>query len=93
LLDENTPTTRTQNNITQREREKLAFQQMHPHLLEKYAGQYVAIYEGKLVDHDIDKQALFQRIDTAFPDVFVLIRPVLVTPEIVYQSRSHRLVQ
>ena len=29
-----------------------AYQQMHPQLVEKYAGQFVAIHNGQLVDHD-----------------------------------------
>src|SRR5687767_8627758 len=36
------------------EREEAAFKAMHKELLVKYRDQYVAIYQGKVVDHDED---------------------------------------
>ncbi len=71
-----------------KEREKEAFRQLHAALLEKYAGEYVAIHGGKLVDHDVDRAALFARIEQKYPDQFVLLRPVRQNPEIVYRHRS-----
>ncbi len=49
---------------------------LHPMLKEKYLGQYVAIYQGKLIDHDPDHEALYRRIDAQYPDEFVWISPV-----------------
>lgn len=73
-----------------REREKAAFHRLHHSLLEQFPGEYVAIYEGRLIDHDGDRVALLERIEATHPDVFVLIRPVKPEPEIVYRNVSLR---
>ena len=49
-----------------------AYKAMHPELVKKYLGQYVAIYQGRLVDHDAYPVALHQRITAAFPHKTVL---------------------
>lgn len=46
---------------------------LHPMLKEKYLGQYVAIYQGKLIDHDAEHADLYRRIDDQYPDEFVWI--------------------
>mgnify|MGYP001801570443 CR=1 FL=1 len=63
------------------EKERLAYHALHPFLLEKYEGKYVAILGEKLVDHDDDKLKLFRRMAAKFPDNFVLIRQVASDPE------------
>ena len=73
------------------EREIEAFRQMHPNLLKRYFGQYVAIYQGQLVDHDQDRLALYLRIDNKFPDVPVLMRPVRSEVDRIITIRSPRL--
>lgn len=70
-----------------------AYQQMHPQLVEKYAGQFVAIHNGQLVDHDSDKEALFARIKERFPNQVVLQRQVLENPDPVFHFRSPRFQQ
>lgn len=77
----------------EKEREKDAFRQLHSALLEQYRGKYVAIYNGKLVDHDLNQAALVARIDKKYPNSFVLIRPVKQESEIVYEHRSVRWAQ
>ncbi len=47
------------------QRETQAFIRMHADLLGKYPGDYVAIYQGKLIDHDHDQLALYQRVRKA----------------------------
>ena len=73
-----------------KEQEKRAFSRLHATLLNQYAGEYAAIYGGKLVDHGVDQAALLARIDEQYPDQFVLIRPLRPEPEIVYEHRSMR---
>ncbi len=53
--------------------EMQAYIALHPMLKEKYLGQYVAIYRGKLIDHDPHHEALYKRIDAQYPDDFVWI--------------------
>jgi hypothetical protein len=72
------------------EQERMAYLALHDELWRKYPHEYVAIYKGHLIDHDTDKQALFERIDENYPDHFVLIRQVEQIPEKVYQFHSTR---
>lgn len=72
------------------EREAKAFHAMHLTWQEHYTGEYVAVFQGELVDHDTDFGALLERIDTRYPEEFVLIRPIQKEPEIVYNHRAIR---
>ncbi len=63
---------------------------LHPLLKEKYFGQYVAIYKGKLIDHDPDHEALYSRIDAQYPNEFVWISPVEEEPLPTLVFRSPR---
>lgn len=73
-------------------REVEAYHRLHPELLEQYKGQYVAIFQGQLVDHDQDSEALSERILARLPDQVVLQRKVEYSPEVVLQFRSPRLL-
>lgn len=53
-----------------------AYCAMHGELIEKYLGQYVAITDGKLVDHDSDPLLLLERIRKSYPNQVVLRRKV-----------------
>ena len=63
---------------------------MHAELRNRYPDQYVAVYRGKVVDHDPDQLALFRRVEERYPDVPVLIRQVAPEQEEVYTFRSPR---
>ncbi|MCK5750769.1 MAG: hypothetical protein KAH44_31420 [Oricola sp.] len=63
------------------ESEISAFHRLHPTLLEHYPGEFVAIYDQQLVDHDPQKLALYQRIQERYPEQFVLLRRVEKEPE------------
>jgi hypothetical protein len=56
--------------------ERITFLQMHQALWEQFPWEHVAIYQGKLVDHDPDGEKLSLRIYEKYPDQFVLIRQV-----------------
>lgn len=70
-----------------------AYKKMHPRLVKKHLGQFVAIHNGKLVDHDPDKEALFLRVKEKFPNQIVLQRQVLENPDPVLHFRSPRFQQ
>jgi hypothetical protein len=72
------------------DRELEAFRAMHADLLASYRDEYVAIHQGRVIDHDLDELALFLRIDEQYPDVPVLIRKVRPEVEEVYTIRSPR---
>ena len=74
------------------EREEAAYQAMHADLLAHHAGQYVAIHEGKLIDHDRSELALLQRLNAHHPNAVVLLRQVRPLPEPDLYVRSPRFV-
>jgi hypothetical protein len=73
------------------EQEKSAYLQLYPQLKRSHSGQYVAIYQGQLVDHDEDYGALFARIDDQYPDEFVWLTRVGDEPIDTIRFRSPRL--
>lgn len=72
--------------------EENAYKAMHHQLLTQYAGEYVAIYQGRLIDHDADELALLERLDANYPHDVVLMRKVEPLPEPELRIRSPRLV-
>jgi serine phosphatase RsbU (regulator of sigma subunit) len=57
-------------------RETQAFWAMRDELLKVYPGQHVALYQGKLVDHDEDAARLEKRVRERWGSLPVLIAPV-----------------
>ena len=72
--------------------EKETFRRLHHHLKQQYFGQYVAILGNSLVDHDRDKVELLNRLRQQYGDQPILIRQVQEQVELIYQSRSPRLL-
>ncbi len=91
LADERIDLDENGNSESAVDREEKAFRQLHPILREKYLGQYVAIYNGELIDHDIDQVALYLRVKDRLPGKFVWIAPVREQPIEEYVIRSPRM--
>lgn len=72
------------------EREKKAYFALHKTLWRQYPGQHVAIYNGELIDHDMDGVALSKRVYKHYPDKFVLIRQVDQELDPILHFRSPR---
>lgn len=72
--------------------EEAAYRAMHAELMAQYAGEYAAIHQGRLIDHDRDELALLRRLDTHYPDDVVLMKQVRPLPESELRFRSPRLV-
>ena len=68
-----------------------AYRDLHAELVETHLGQFVAICEGKLVDHDPDPVFLLQRVRTQYPDKVVLRRKVETVPEHSFRIRHPRI--
>ncbi len=68
-----------------------AFWAMHEQLRGQYAGQYVAVYRGSVVDHDGDVSRLERRMRERFGLLPVLIAPVEPAPSRELQWRGGRL--
>lgn len=82
-----------QDGSADREREILsqelvAFESSHSRLFSQIPGQYAAIYQGQLVDHDEDQFTLYMRLQKKYGDEPVLIKQVNATPlqDIVVRS-------
>jgi hypothetical protein len=73
------------------EQEGEAFRRLHPQLLDSIPGEYAAIYQGQLVDHDPGLLALLQRVEEHYPGRPVLIRQVQTEIEPVIHVRSPRI--
>ena len=69
-----TPSHRTKD--VQFLRDKQAFWAMQTELLQRYEGQYVAIYQGKVVDSDQDKIALALRVYQTYGYVPIFVHHV-----------------
>jgi hypothetical protein len=72
--------------------EEAAYRAMHAELMAQYAGEYVAIHQGWLIDHDRDELALLRRLDAHYSDDVVLMKQVRLLPESELRFRSPRLV-
>jgi hypothetical protein len=65
------------SEITQAfEQEVAAFEQLRPALLEQYAGQYVAIYQGQVVASGDEKLALLDQVRERFGPIVCYIEKV-----------------
>jgi len=53
--------------------ESRIYREQHAGLKEKYLGQYIAMHEGQVVDHDLDFQTLRRRIRRQYDHTPVMI--------------------
>ncbi len=77
-------------NRSAMERNVAAYRSIHSELVERYLGQYVAICDEKLVDHDPDPLQLLERVQRNYPDQIVLRRKVERAPERELRIRHPR---
>lgn len=68
-----------------------AYHRLHRQLAEMYLGQYVAVHQGRLVDHDPDPVALLRRVRSQFPGQTVLRRKVEAVAERALRIRHPRI--
>lgn len=62
------------------DREMAAYIEMHPRLLREYANEFVAIYNGELVDHGNDFWEVWERVGKTYPNEYVWVSQVLEEP-------------
>lgn len=65
-----------------------AYRVKHGQLMANYAGQYIAMYEGQVVDQDSDLPNLVVRMDERYPDETVLITQVTSAADETLTFRS-----
>jgi hypothetical protein len=64
---------------------------MQAELEAKYPGEFVALHQGQVVDHDSDVVHLEQRVAEKWGEVAVLIAPVSSEPRRELSTVSFRL--
>lgn len=72
------------------EEESARFREKHAELLSQYAGEYVAMRNGTVIDHDTDLPALHHRIRTHYGNEPILMAPVSLQPVQKFKMRSPR---
>jgi glutamyl-tRNA reductase len=82
--------------LLQLQREKIqaeteAFNEQREKLLSKYMGQYIAMHQGKVVDHDPDLRTLHLRVFERLGHTPVLLKRVSDEPKRELIFRSPRL--
>ena len=63
------------------------YKELHAELVMTHLGQFVAICDGRLIDHDPDPVSLLQRVRTRHPEKVVLRRKVETVSEPQIQIR------
>jgi hypothetical protein len=70
--------------------ERQAFEQQQSALLAQYPGEYVAIHEGQVIDHDPNLRTLHLRVFARLGHTPVLLKQVTAEPERELVFRSPR---
>ena len=73
-----------------RQQEIAAYEELHGQLLKTYPGQWVAIHNQGVVDHDPDGSMLYQRMRSVYGRTSVLIRQIKAYPVDERGSRGCR---
>ena len=68
-----------------------AFQAQLPALLAAYPDQYVAIHEGRVIDHDTDLRTLHSRVYASMGAVPILLQKVTRDPAVDIVVRGPRV--
>ncbi|MDE3090556.1 MAG: hypothetical protein KGJ80_14340 [Chloroflexota bacterium] len=68
-----------------------AYRRKHPRLRARYLGEYIAMHNGRVVDHDRDGSALYWRVRSRFARTPVLVRQVTDEPGRVIRTHGLRL--
>lgn len=93
LRDVEREETKQDERLKQIEREQKAYEAQHNHLLETYPGQYIAMRQGQMVDHDMDRTRLGQRVRSRYGNETILITPVRREARQTIVVRSPRLAR
>ena len=77
------------------ERQKISeeaalFREHYPELKAQYLGEYIAMHQGRVVDHDSDEDALWQRVRQRYGRTPVLILKVEDKPERTFTRLGFR---
>lgn len=75
--------------------ESVIYRQQHAELKSRYLGQYIAMHNGQVVDHDADFHALRQRVRQRFgrtPVMITLVEDVAERPLVRHGFRMENAI-
>jgi hypothetical protein len=96
LLDQAVSQFLYQIALKKMETEQATFENIHAQLLVKYPGQYVAIHNGQLIDHDVELRVLHTRVRRKYGRMPILFRQVTSDknpPDFYFRSPRLRINQ
>lgn len=73
--------------------EQKFYEAQHQELLKVYRGQYIAMNDGRVVDHDTNGAVLRRRVRTRYGKKTIFVTPVLEEALQTIQLRSPHLVE
>ena len=65
---------------TQLDEELAAYVKLHPELVRTHFGAWVAVHDGAVIDHDLDRVALYRRVRQRYGRIPVLVCEVTEQP-------------
>ncbi|MBE9031925.1 hypothetical protein IQ266_19500 [filamentous cyanobacterium LEGE 11480] len=74
------------------EHQRQLFEQAKPNLLEQYSGEYVAFEDNQVLDHDVDRQHLAERVYAKYGYRDLLMQQV-TQAERVYSVGGFRVME
>jgi hypothetical protein len=85
-----------QTYLWEQQRQKISgesrlYQQQHARLKAHFLGQYIAMHDGQVVDHDTDFTQLRRRIRAQYGRTAVMITRVEETPVATFTRRGFRV--
>lgn len=68
------------------------FQAQHSQLKQQYAGQFIGMIDGRILDQDSDGGVLYKRLRQQHGDLPILIVQVMETPEQEFTRLHHQVI-
>jgi predicted transcriptional regulator len=68
------------------------FRAQHDHMKDKYMGQFVGMYDGRVLGNDSDGSNLYKRLRQEYGDLPILIVEVTSTPEQAFRRLQRHVV-
>jgi hypothetical protein len=75
------------------EAEQKQYEAQHSTLLKLYKDQYIAMHEGEVIDHDLDRVVLSRRVRQHYGNTPVFIVQVRNEPRLTIYVRSPRMAK
>ena len=86
-------TTGTSSLADPLDREVALFEEQHEQLVKTFLGQYIAMYQGKVIAHHPELDTLITNVHASHPNAPVLFRQVQETLPPILHLRSPRMVK